>query len=489
MSTRIKQEINIKDENGLTALHKSAIEGNNKLAKYLLDKGANLDLQDNDGWTALHYSIYKDPNPKVDTTGQFKVFVNLILKGANVNIQNKDGYTPLMFASMKKNLKVVKSLLKAGADDSLANMEGKTVYDFSDKSIKKILMNKKEVQKDQQDGQKEYQKDQQDGQKEDRKDGQKEDQKDQQDGQKDLKESQKEDKKLEDKKAGLVAYTRDGFLLIVYQNVHKWSFPKGHFDKRLDKTILDTAIREFREETNYEGHIDPSRLKNKMKTSSNTTLFLLEVSPEEVSNIKLIDGIDVINNEILQSTWIPIDYLEYFRNAYNVNNTISKFNIPHFLSLSNLNPNTFSFKSKKSSRKSSKASRKSSKASRKSSKASRKSSKTSRKSSKASRKSSKASRKSSKASRKSSKASRKSSKTSRKSSKASRKSSKTSRKSSKASRKSSKTSRKSSKASRKSSKASRKSSKASRKSSKASRKSSKASRKSSKASRKSSKVF
>jgi 8-oxo-dGTP pyrophosphatase MutT (NUDIX family) len=406
MSTKISQQINIKDENGLTRLHKSAIEGNNKLAKYLLDKGADLDLQDNEGWTALHHAIYKDPNPNVDTTGQFKVFVNLILKGANVNIQNKDGYTPLMFASMKKNSKVVKSLLKAGADDSLKNMEEKTVYDLSDKSIKKILTTKKE--------QKEEDKKEEDKKLEDKKE---EDKKEE--------DKKEEDKKLEDKKAGLVVYTRDGFLLIVYQNVHKWSFPKGHFDKKLDKTILDTAIREFREETNYDGYINPSRLKNKMKTSRNTTLFLLEVTPEEVSDIKLIDGVDIINDEILQSTWIHINDFEYFRNTYHVNNTISKFNIAHFLTLSNLDSNTLSFKLRKSS----KASRKSSKASRKSSKASRKSSKASRKSSKASRKSSKASRKSSKAPRKSSKAPRKSSKAPRKSSKASRKSSKAPRKS------------------------------------------------------------
>jgi len=160
------------------------------------------------------------------------------------------------------------------------------------------------------------------------------------------------DKNLEGKRAGLVAYSDDGYLLLVYQNVHRWSFPKGHFDEKLDETLLDTAIREFREETNYKGYIDPSRITNKMKVPD-VTLFLLELTPEEIGNIELIDGVNVKNDEILQSSWININYLDYFRNTYVVNKTISNFNISQFLLLSGLNPLSFSFrgKNKKSIRK------------------------------------------------------------------------------------------------------------------------------------------
>ena len=165
----------------------------------------------------------------------------------------------------------------------------------------------------------------------------------------------KNHKNLEGKRAGLVAYTEDGYLLVVYQNVNIWSFPKGHYDEKLDESLLDTALREFREETNYKEYIDPSRIINKMKTSPDTTLFLLEMTPEEVSNIELIDGINVRNDEILNSAWIHINYLDYFRNAFIVNKTISNFNIPHFLLLSRLNISSFSFRNIRKSRKNKKS--------------------------------------------------------------------------------------------------------------------------------------
>jgi len=199
-------------------------------------------------------------------------------------------------------------------------------------------------------------------------------------------------KSLNGKKGGIIAYTQDKEVFIVLQNVFTWSFPKGHFETRLDESILDTAIREFKEETEYKGDIDPSRLVHKMKPLPDTTLFLLEMTPEEVKNIKLIDA-QSKHNEVLQSGWVNILDLEYFKNTYPVNKTISNFNINRFIELSSTN--TFSFrKSRKTSRKSRKASRKSRKTSRKSRKASRKSRKASRKSRKASRKSRKTSRKS-----------------------------------------------------------------------------------------------
>ena len=222
-----------------------------------------------------------------------------------------------------------------------------------------------------------------------------------------------EKKNLKVKKDGLVAYTEDGYLLIVYQNVLKWSFPKGHFDKKFDETILDTAIREFREETNYTGYIDPSRLVNKMRPSRDVTLFLLEITPDEVGNIELIDGVNVCNDEILQSMWIYIGDFETFRQSYFVNKTISNFNIKQFLLLSGLKieelekirqSDGFSFgKTSRNSRKTTRKSRKTSRnTTRKSIKTTRKSRKTTRKSRKTTRKSRKTSRKARKASRKSS---------------------------------------------------------------------------------------
>jgi hypothetical protein len=97
-----------------------------------------------------------------------------------------------------------------------------------------------------------------------------------------------------------------------------------------------------------------------------TYLYLLEFTPEEVKQLKLIDDSVNTNNEILQSKWVYIGDFNKFRKSNPVNKTISDFNIEYFLELSGINISSqsqkidsFSFrKSRKISRKSRKVSRK-----------------------------------------------------------------------------------------------------------------------------------
>lgn len=69
--------------------------------------------------------------------GRYEMVEALLKRGANVNHQTKNGYSALIFAAMvtHKNmdnaLKTVRLLLAAGANKSLRNSEGKTAYDIA----------------------------------------------------------------------------------------------------------------------------------------------------------------------------------------------------------------------------------------------------------------------------------------------------------------------------------------------------------------------
>ncbi len=80
-------------------------------------KQANLDLQDDYGWTALMYAIYHDPKGVPEF---------LIENGADLNLQNTDGMTALMFAASGGYIGIVKSLINNGANKDITDNYGRT---------------------------------------------------------------------------------------------------------------------------------------------------------------------------------------------------------------------------------------------------------------------------------------------------------------------------------------------------------------------------
>ena len=77
----------------------------------LLDRGANLNITDNNGWTPLMVAVkYSSPD-----------MVKLILdKGTDVNARNNENWTPLMIAAKYSNEEVVKILLEYGAEINIS---------------------------------------------------------------------------------------------------------------------------------------------------------------------------------------------------------------------------------------------------------------------------------------------------------------------------------------------------------------------------------
>ena len=80
----------------------AATRGKTKLIKKMLAEGMNVDIKDEEGLTALYRAAHNDQKETVSL---------LLSKGANVNIQDKYGNTPL---DVTLNDSIVKMLRKHG---------------------------------------------------------------------------------------------------------------------------------------------------------------------------------------------------------------------------------------------------------------------------------------------------------------------------------------------------------------------------------------
>ncbi|WPC23811.1 ankyrin repeat domain-containing protein [Brachyspira hyodysenteriae] len=99
----------------------------------LINLGANINIQDNDGNGILHYILSRDNI----ATEEYDIFEMLIKNGININLQNNDGDTALHKISYKKNnryrdikmeKKVISLLIENNADKNIKNNNGKKAY-------------------------------------------------------------------------------------------------------------------------------------------------------------------------------------------------------------------------------------------------------------------------------------------------------------------------------------------------------------------------
>lgn len=113
-------DISTKDNHGKTPLHIAAKRGLLDIAKFLLDKGADIDAQENKfGRAPLHLAAAK---------GHLDIVKYLIEKGADVDVyQGGWSYsTALHLAAQKGHLDIVKYLIEKGANPKATDGGGKT---------------------------------------------------------------------------------------------------------------------------------------------------------------------------------------------------------------------------------------------------------------------------------------------------------------------------------------------------------------------------
>lgn len=109
--------VNIQDINGLTALRHAAVNNYKEIVQLLLDKGADLNAQGHKKFTALMSAAINRHQAK-------EALEMLIKAGSDLNVQDDNGNTALMWAIMGKYTEVVHMLIKAGADLNIKNITG-----------------------------------------------------------------------------------------------------------------------------------------------------------------------------------------------------------------------------------------------------------------------------------------------------------------------------------------------------------------------------
>ena len=129
---------------GCPPLHLAVMKGNEELANFLLNEGADVNTIGESGTTSLHLATEHGNLKMVELLLQHQACVNsactaifqegytplhvaaekngeeiielLLSRGADINAKGKDGITPLHVATEKDNVNIVELLLKHGAD-------------------------------------------------------------------------------------------------------------------------------------------------------------------------------------------------------------------------------------------------------------------------------------------------------------------------------------------------------------------------------------
>ncbi len=114
-----------------TALH-SAASGNNKdIVELLIARGACVDARDGSGETPLGQAA---------SEGYLEIAQVLTSAGANVNIRDRYGFSPLWRAANRGRLKIAQVLISAGADVNAPDNKGRTPLDMANPKVRQLLL-------------------------------------------------------------------------------------------------------------------------------------------------------------------------------------------------------------------------------------------------------------------------------------------------------------------------------------------------------------
>jgi len=109
--------INVKDGNGWTALMFATDKKHLDIVKYLVEKGADINVKDKFSSSALTYAILRN---------SLDIVKYLVEKGADINVKNDKGVTALILAASENRIGIVKCLVEKGADMNVKDWTGTT---------------------------------------------------------------------------------------------------------------------------------------------------------------------------------------------------------------------------------------------------------------------------------------------------------------------------------------------------------------------------
>ncbi|CAI4226496.1 unnamed protein product [Auanema sp. JU1783] len=119
--------INNRDQDGFTALHYACRYGHCEIVSFLLEKGADPNIESGAKLTALHMvakygregsrSSLESDVPVIDRGSSIEMIIRLLIeREANINVGDEYALTPLHYTAMKGNLIAAQALLEYGED-------------------------------------------------------------------------------------------------------------------------------------------------------------------------------------------------------------------------------------------------------------------------------------------------------------------------------------------------------------------------------------
>ena len=123
-------DVNQRTVSGDTPLMVAAMFGRKRLALLLVERGADINAQNNRGLSALHQALYQHKNAK-------PLFDALVKKGADLEVVDHSGQTVLMMAAAQGHPNIVAHLLSLGKDRLASDKKGDTVLVYAMNDPKK----------------------------------------------------------------------------------------------------------------------------------------------------------------------------------------------------------------------------------------------------------------------------------------------------------------------------------------------------------------
>lgn len=124
LSSINESNINLLNTDRQNLLQEAIANDADKIALDLIEKGIELNTQDNNGQTALHYvALYKNS----------VLAVSILDNGGNIDVLDKYGNSPLWTATFnaRGNYEIVKIFLTYGAKPLAKNNSGRSPLDFA----------------------------------------------------------------------------------------------------------------------------------------------------------------------------------------------------------------------------------------------------------------------------------------------------------------------------------------------------------------------
>ena len=154
-----KADVNAKDNYGRTALM-YAVESNNlEVVILLIQAKANVNAQDNSGKASLIYAANKQYNKYLSQTSDKKILIKLaqalqinnniaqllIETNSNLNLQDDYGYTALHYSAISNNERIAEILIDRGAFFNIKNNHGesplKIALEMGSSNVLKLIWN------------------------------------------------------------------------------------------------------------------------------------------------------------------------------------------------------------------------------------------------------------------------------------------------------------------------------------------------------------